>query len=209
VLWLVAVTTPLDSVAEDELLSAHMLQHVLLGDLVPVLLVLALSGPLLFFVVPARIGRLAASIGPVAVFAVWVATLALWHVPAVYQAALTRPLLHDAEHLSFFVAGLLLWTQLLDPARRGTVSLWGGVALAASVLAAGQLLANTLVLTSTLVYPAYDGAFGISARSDQDAAGLVMMVEQLLTLGAFVVWRVRSALRAPVELREESHPLAL
>ena len=211
VLGLLVLLSPLDAVAEDELLSAHMLQHVVLGDLVPLLLVLALRGPLLFFVVPVRLGRVAAGIGPVPAFAFWLVALGAWHVPAAYDAALSRPLLHVAEHACFFTAGVLVWTQLLDPARRGVLSRWGAIGYAAALLTVGQLLANTLILTSSVVYPAYADAhlFGLSAHSDQDAAGLVMMLEQLATLGTFAVLGVRAALRAPLALREGGHPLGV
>ena len=45
--------------------------------------------------------------------------MAIWHVPALYDAALTPPRLHSFEHASFIVAGLLVWTQLIDPANGG------------------------------------------------------------------------------------------
>jgi len=210
-LGLLALLSPLDAVAEEELLSAHMLQHVVIGDLVPLLLVLALRGPLLFFVVPPRLGRIAAGIGPVPAFLFWLAALGAWHIPAVYDAALSRPLLHAAEHACFFTAGLLVWTQLVDPARRAALSLWRAIGYAAALLVVGQLLANTLILTSRVVYPAYADAdlLGFSAHSDQDAAGLVMMIEQVATLGTFAVLGLRAALRAPLALREDGHPLAL
>ena len=210
-LGLLALLSPLDAVAEDELLSAHMLQHVVVGDLVPLLLVLALRGPLLFFVVPPRLGRVAAGIGPIPAFAFWLAALGVWHIPAVYDAALSRPLLHAAEHACFFAAGILVWTQLVDPARRAALSRWGTIGYAAALLFVGQLLANTLILTSRVVYPAYADAdlLGLSARSDQDAAGLVMMLEQLATLGTFAVLGLRAALRAPLALREDGHPLGV
>lgn len=208
-LGLLALLSPLDAVADDELFSAHMLQHVVVGDLVPLLLVLALRGPLLFFVVPPRLGRLAAGIGPIPAFTFWLAALGVWHIPALYEAALSRPLLHAAEHASFFTAGVLVWTQLVDPARRAALSLWGSIGYAAALLAVGQLLANTLILTSRVVYPAYVDAdlFGFSAHTDQDAAGLVMMLEQTATLGTFVLLRLRATFRAPLEVREDGHPL--
>ena len=208
-LGLLALLSPLDAVAEDELLSAHMLQHVVIGDLVPLLLVLALRGPLLFFVVPPRLGRVAAGVGPVPAFAFWLAALGVWHVPAVYDAALSRPLLHAAEHACFFAAGVLVWTQLVDPARRAALSRWGAIGYAAALLAVGQLLANSLILTSRVVYPAYADAdlLGLSARSDQDAAGLVMMLEQVATFGTFAVLGVLAAFRTPFTLREDGHPL--
>jgi cytochrome c oxidase assembly factor CtaG len=210
-LGLLAVVSPLDAIAEHELLSAHMLQHVLIGDLVPLLLVLALRGPLLFFVVPPRLGRFAAGIGPLPAFALWLVALGVWHVPAAYDAALASPVLHGAEHASFFVAGILVWTQLVDPARRRALSPWRAIGFAAALLFVGQLLANTLILTSHVVYPAYADAdlLGLSARADQDAAGLVMMLEQLATLGTFVVLGLRAALRGPLVLREDGHPLGV
>lgn len=210
-LGLGALLSPLASVAESELFSAHMLQHVVVGDLVPLLLVLALRGPLLFFVVPARLGRVAANIGPVPAFAFWIVSLGVWHIPAVYEAALSSPLLHAAEHASFFTAGVLVWTQLVDPARRAALSLWGSIGYAAALLAVGQLLANTLILTSKVVYPAYGDAdlLGLSARSDQDAAGLMMMLEQVATLGTFVLLRLRTTFRAPIEVREGGHPFRI
>lgn len=210
-LGLLALLSPLDAVAEDELLSAHMLQHVVVGDLVPLLLVLALRGPLLFFVVPPRLGSIAAGIGPIPAFAFWLAAFGVWHIPAVYDAALSSPLLHAAEHACFFTAGVLVWTQLVDPARRAALSRSGAIGYAAALLAVGQLLANTLILTSRIVYPAYADAdlLGFSARSDQDAAGLVMMLEQVATLGTFAVLSLRAALRAPLTLREDGHPLGV
>lgn len=208
-LGLLALLSPLDRAAEEELLSAHMLQHMVVGDLVPLLLVLALRGPLLFFVVPPRLGRIVAAVGPAPAFLLWLLALGAWHVPAVYEAALSRPLLHAAEHASFFVAGVLVWTQLVDPARRAALSRAAAIGYAVALLAIGQLLANTLILTSRVVYPAYADAdlLGLSARSDQDVAGLVMMLEQLATLGTFALLGVRASLRAPLELREDGHPL--
>lgn len=210
-LGLLVLMSPLDGVAEDELFSAHMLQHVVVGDLVPLLLVLAVRGPLLFFVVPPQLGRVAAGIGPVPAFAFWLAALGVWHIPAVYEAALSDPLLHAAEHASFFTAGVLVWTQLVDPARRAALSLWGAIGYAGALLVVGQLFANTLILTSRVVYPAYADAdlLGFSARSDQDAAGLVMMLEQIATLGTFALLGLRAAHRAPLSLREDGHPLGV
>lgn len=192
-------------------MSAHMLQHVLIGDLVPLALVLSLRGPLLLFAVPRPLGRMVARVGPVPALAFWVLSLGLWHVPAIYQAALTRPLLHAAEHACFFTAGVLVWTQLLDPARRARLSAWGTIGYAGALLFAGQMLASTLVLTGRVVYPAYADAdlLGFSARSDQDAAGLVMMLEQAATLGVLVLVRLRRALREPLVLRQGSHPLGV
>ena len=204
---LLALASPLDRVGEDYLLSAHMLQHVLLADLAPALTIVALRGPLVVFLLPSAVlGRLARLswlraalsrlLRPQVAFAVWVVAYAGWHIPSAYDYALDRPLVHDLEHASFVAAGLLAWTMLVDPARRPEARLSHRLALAAAVFAAGQALAYVLILTFTPLYPAYedqpDRLLGLSPLGDQHLAGLVMMVEQLLTIGTCAVFLLRA-----------------
>jgi len=122
-----ALVSPLHEIGEASLLSAHMLQHVELGDIAPALLVVALRGPLTFFFLPAALLRRLARLCPLrralslllrprVGFGVWALTLGLWHVPAAYDYALTHPLAHELEHVSFMTGGLLVWAQLVDPA---------------------------------------------------------------------------------------------
>jgi putative membrane protein len=208
-LTLVPLVSPLDEAADRSLLSAHMLEHVLIGDVAPALLVLSLRGPLLAFVVPAELIRLStrrlrrplATLGRLATAAAaWAASMAAWHVPAAYDAALSRPWLHGFEHATFLGAGLLVWVVLLDPSGRGTASAAGRASLAGAVFLLGQFLCGVLLVSPPL-YPAYaQGAhrlLGLSPIVDQQYAGLVMMSEQLLVLGAFLVLLGRSVLRAP------------
>jgi putative copper resistance protein D len=213
---LFALIGPLDRVADEKLLSAHMGQHVLIGDLGPALMVTALRGPLLVFFLPAPIlaplarnARVRELLGvllrPRVAFGLWAANLAIWHIPYVYDAALEHQNLHDFEHVCWMLTGLLVWTLLVDPGSHRRLSIGGRVALAAAMFAAGQILTDVLVFTFTPLYPAYHGAYGISALTDQQLAGIVMMVEQLLTLGTCVAlllrprWsRGRSARLAPV-----------
>jgi cytochrome c oxidase assembly factor CtaG len=202
----VALDSPLDGVADEKLLSAHMLQHVLIGDVAPALFVLAVRGPLVFFVLPASVlGPLARNarvrafvrvlMRPPVVFALWALNLAIWHVPAVYDSVLTRPRLHEFEHLCWLVAGTLVWTILVDPARHGRLSVPGRVAFAAILFASGQILTDVLVFSFVPLYPAYRGAYGISALTDQQLSGVAMMVDQLLMLGLCVTLLLRPRLR--------------
>jgi putative membrane protein len=192
-----ALVGPLDRLADDELLSAHMGQHVLIGDLGPALMVTAVRGPLLVFLLPAavlarlaRSGRVRAVLGtllrPRVAFSLWALNLAVWHVPYLYDLALAHQGLHDLEHLCWLVTGLLVWTLLVDPGSHRRLTVGGRVALAAAMFATGQVLTDVLVFSFTPLYPAYHGAHGISALTDQQLAGIVMMVEQLATLGACV-----------------------
>lgn len=194
---LLALVSPLDGIAEEDLLSAHMLQHVLLGDLAPALAMLALRGPLVFFILPpVLLGPLARSralrsigrfvLRPRIAFAAWAVGFLGWHVPRAYEYALAHPWAHELEHASFLTVGVLVWALLVDPARRGEVTTGGRVGLAVALFAVGQLLTDALVFSSSPHYSAYTGAHGISALADQRAAGLVMMLEQLATLGTCV-----------------------
>ena len=113
---------------------------------------------------------------------VWILAIGGWHVPAAYDAALAHPWLHDLEHASFVFAGLLVWWQLVDPARRGRLSVGGRAALAGVIFLAGQLLCNVLLFSPAPLYAAY----AREGLADQQYAALVMGAEQFVTLGACV-----------------------
>jgi cytochrome c oxidase assembly factor CtaG len=206
-LTLVALVGPLDRIAEEKLLAAHMGQHVLIGDAAPALLTLAVRGPLLVFLLPApvlaplaRNARVRAALRtllrPRVAFSLWAANLAVWHVPWLYDLALRHDAVHYFEHACWVVAGVLVWTLLVDPGSHRRLSVGGRVALAAAMFAAGQVLSDVLVFTFHGLYPAYHGAYGLSSVTDQQLAGVVMMVEQVLTLGTLCVVLLRPRLRA-------------
>ena len=212
-----ALVGPLDRLADDSLLSAHMAQHVLIGDLGPALLVTALRGPLLVFLLPApalapiaRNARLRAALGtllrPRLAFSLWAANLAVWHVPAVYDAALAHQPLHDLEHLCWTVCGLLVWTLLVDPGSHRRLGVGCRVALAAALFAAGQVLTDVLVFSFTPLYPWYHGAYGLSALTDQQLSGIVMMAEQLATLATCVALVLRPRWRRSRATRLAASP---
>jgi putative membrane protein len=199
---LFALVGPLDRLADDKLLSAHMGQHVLIGDLGPALMVTALRGPLLVFLLPApvlaplaRSTHVRAILGtllqPRVAFSLWAANLAVWHVPYAYDFALAHQDLHDFEHVCWTFCGILVWTLLVDPGSHWRLTVGGRVALAAAIFAAGQILTDVLVFSFTPLYSWYHGAYGISALTDQQLSGVVMMAEQLLTLGTCVALLLR------------------
>ena len=87
-------------------------------------------------------------------FGLWCVLIAVWHVPALYDAALTSQALHDLEHASFMVAGFLVWYQLLDPTGHG-LRRSGRLGLVVALFAAGQILTMVLVFSFEPLYPAY------------------------------------------------------
>lgn len=208
---LVGLLSPLDAIAEEYLQAAHMLQHVLVADLGIALALVAVRGPLSMFFLPrdllaplARAGWLRVTLSfllrPTVAVPLWLAVLVAWHVPALYEAALEQPLVHRLEHLSFVVVGLLVWTLIVDPAGHGRLTVNGRIGLAVMLFFAGQLLAYAFVFSFEPYYDVYveqdERLLGLSALTDQKLAGVVMMVEQLLTLGVALVLLVRSARRA-------------
>ena len=197
-------------------------QHVLLGDVAPALIVAGLRGPIGLFVPPRSLLQAlarsrtaqragAALLNPVAVLAIWAVVYAGWHVPAAYEAALGNSRLHDLEHASFFAAGLLAWTMLIDPLPRSRRSPRARMGLAIALLLLGSLLSDALLLVPHPLYPTYADQpvrmWGIGALTDQRLAGAVMMVEQLASLTVCVAFlvaldrRTRATPRGRVEAR--------
>src|SRR5665811_344379 len=95
----------------EELLYAHMIEHLLLGDIAALLIVLGLTGPLLAPIL--RIGvfdRLRALSHPAIAFPLWTIDLYVWHLPVLYQAALRHAGIHALEHAMFLGLGVNMWT---------------------------------------------------------------------------------------------------
>ena len=184
----VALASPIDALGEEYLFSAHMVQHVLLGDIAPALLLLSLSRVILR---PAtrRLMGVERALGPLASpwtgIAIWLGLMYLWHVPALYEAALRNPLVHVLEHGAFFTAGVMVWWPLIQPVpmrRRLTgLSTVAYIGIAKFGLAA---LGLYLTWSGTVLYEFYEGVprvWGLSAIADQNTGGAIMMVEQSLT----------------------------
>jgi putative membrane protein len=99
----------------DETFALHMTQHLLIGDLAPLFVVLGLSGPLLrpaLALRPVRALRVLAH--PLVALPLWALDLCLWHVPLCFEGAVHHDGLHALQHLLFFLCGALLWSALLQ-----------------------------------------------------------------------------------------------
>src|SRR5215203_1559303 len=108
----VALVSPLAHVAE-ELVIAHMVEHLLLGDIATLLLVLGLTGPLLQPILAIRLfDRLRVLAHPLVAFPLWVLNFYFWHVPALYDAAYGGAAVHLLEHASFVFFGCLMWMPI-------------------------------------------------------------------------------------------------
>jgi cytochrome c oxidase assembly factor CtaG len=184
----VAFWSPLHHLGLHYLLTAHLLQNVILAEWAPLLAVLGLSVPMARALARFRAWRVA--VHPAVALPVWLGNYFAWHVPAVYDAALDHQswLIH-VEHACYFGTGLLVWWPLVHDVPRRLPS--GGRALYAF---AAFLLASPLGLLFALlpraVYPFYVHArprvWGLSPLADQEIAGVTMASEQALVL--FVVF---------------------
>jgi putative membrane protein len=192
---LAALVSPIDRLGEDYLFSAHMLQHVLLGDVAPLLLLLSLSRVIMRPVtrrlvsLERRLGPLA---HPVAALVLWLFLLYLWHVPALYDAALEHGALHLLEHASFFVAGVAIWWPLVQPVpmRRRMTGLWPLAYIGAAKFGLAAL-GLYLTWSGTAIYEYYEHVpriWGLSPAEDQSVGGAIMMVEQSLTFVVVLAW---------------------
>jgi putative membrane protein len=197
-LILVALVSPLAAL-DDELVWVHMTQHLVLGDLAALLIVLGLTGPLLQPVLATRgLAWLRLLSQPAVALPLWLADLYLWHVPALYQAALSSQAVHVLEHACFVGFGIAMWMALLGPLPKPD---WFGngarLIYVIVVRFGGAVLANVLLWAGSPLYPDYaagEAAHGISPLADQGAAGVVMMIEQgLVTLGLFAWLFFRAA----------------
>jgi len=186
-----AASVGLGDAAGDRLL-VHMAEHLVVGDLASLLLVLGLTGPLLAPVLRLKaIDRLRILTQPAVALPLWAVNLYLWHVPAVHEAALDSEALHALQHGLFIALGANVWMPLFGPLPRpvwfGTVAKLGYII---AVRLIGAVLGNVLTWSGTIFFPAYGRPL-----SDQGAAGLLMMVEgSLLTIGLFA-WLFLDAAR--------------
>ncbi len=189
----VALVSPLDTIGESRLFGVHMAQHLLLGDIAPLLVVLGLSGPLLRPLLAPRVLRPLRSLThPLVALPLWAANMCIWHVPRLYDAALAHDAIHALEHACFFAAGLLLWTTLLGllPGPR-----WYGFgARAASLVVVwivGGTLANVFLWSDRAYYTPYVEAprtWGLSPLDDQRLGGGLMLVEMTVVVACVFVW---------------------
>jgi cytochrome c oxidase assembly factor CtaG len=175
----------------EELLVAHMVQHLLMADVGALLIVLGLTGPMLAPLLRRPgVARLSVLAHPLVAFPLWLANLYLWHLPAAYQATLSSEAVHALMHGLFIGLGALVWLPLFGPLPRpqwfGTA---GRLVYIVAVRLGGAVLANVLLWTEAILYPAYApgrALWDLSALSDQGVAGAVMMVEEsVLTLALF------------------------
>jgi putative membrane protein len=193
-----AALTSLGSASQD-LLYMHMIEHLLLGDVAALLIVLGLTGPLVAPILKIKLfDRLRALSHPAIAFPLWTIDLYVWHLPVLYQAALRHTGVHALQHAMFLGFGINMWMCLVGPLPTpGWFGNLGRLFYIVAVRLAGTVLGNIFLWSGTVFYPFYsrgDAIHHISPLADQNIAGAIMMVEEsFLTLGLFCWLFLRAA----------------
>jgi putative membrane protein len=192
---LFALVSPLDTLGDTYLFSAHMVQHLLLLLIVPPLLLLGIPPWLADEVLKRpRINRAERILGkPLVAWFLGMGTIWLWHVPALYNATLTdegiHPLIHIFEHLCFLVTATIFWWPVLAPEVERRLAPLATIPYLFGAAAANSVLGIILAYAPPGLYPAYlhpeetlailpllrDG-WGLTPAVDQQLGGLVMWV---------------------------------
>jgi cytochrome c oxidase assembly factor CtaG len=170
-----------------------MVEHLLIGDIASLLLVLGLTRSLLQPLLAVRVfNRLQILAHPAVALPLWAVNLFFWHVPALYQDAYGAAPIHALEHTTFLFFGCLMWMPVFGPLPKPA---WFGagwkVGYVVAVRFTGAILGNVLMWSGTVLYPIYrpgERYWGISPLADQSTAGVVMMVEGTFLALGVLAW---------------------
>jgi putative membrane protein len=194
----IALLSPLEEIGDRWLLSAHMLQHILLSDVAPALIVLGLRSPILPLglrssalraVAPGgRSGRVLALLtSPWVAIPLWATATWVWAIPAMFDFAAQHTVVHALEHATLFYTGLALWWLIVDPLPRARLrpNAQRLALLGFTRLASAAICVPLTWMTSTQysLYASAPRGYGISALADQQLAGAGMCFVEFLVFG--------------------------
>jgi putative membrane protein len=179
----VALASPIDTGGDTYLLSLHMVQHLVLMMVAPPLVLLGICGaaPVADDVAWRWRGLWTWLTRPWPATLLFNAVLLVWHIPALYDATLTTEPIHVFEHLTFIAVGVIFWWPIVDPLRRRQTRPVSPFQKIAMLVLAGippTVLGFVLALGQSPYYDFYARAprlWGISAVSDQQLAGVIML----------------------------------
>jgi cytochrome c oxidase assembly factor CtaG len=148
--------SPLDALG-DYLFSAHMFQHLLLILIVPPLLIIGLPvEPMRRFLRFAWAARLERFLSwPLVAWLIGIGTLAAWHLPGLYNAALASESVHVVEHLAFLVSATIFWWPVFAPLPECRMDLTAALVYLLTATFANGLIGALLMAVPPALYPAY------------------------------------------------------
>jgi putative membrane protein len=195
----VALVTPIDSLSNEALFSAHMVQHITLMLLAPACLLLGTPGYWIrtLYDLPVLKRLLPIVTHPLVTLIAFNAVMWIWHVPTLYEGALRNPNLHIVEHLMFLAVGVLLWLPVIHDVPPGHVlSYPTRIAYLFACMVSSSILGAIFTFAPTIAFPYYGNApltFGLEPMTDQALAGLIMWIPGsgvffVAILAVFAAW---------------------
>jgi len=214
-----AFFSPLETY-DDRYFFVHMLQHLLIGWVAPPLLLLGAPLVPALWALPhpvrRRLGslfrreqllwRLGAGLTtPYLALTIFLFVVAVWHVPSFFDAAQGHTVIHDLEHLTFFVAGLLYWWPVVQPGRGNhrLAPMSGGLLYLLASATEGGLIGGIFTFSDRVIYSFYlqpASSVGLTPLADQHLAGIVMwliggLIDALaafILIGSYLAWEERT-----------------
>lgn len=193
---------------DDRSFTVHMIEHLTIGDLASLLMVLGLTGPLIQPLLRNPVVHFIRPLTePIPAFVLWVGNLYFWHLPFAMDGAVGSEYLHVLQHICFFSVGFNVWMALFGPLPKP--EWFGNIAKLIYIVLlrmSSMALGNFLIFSGSLFYASYrfaENPLGMAPVADQSVAGAVMMAE-----GSIVTFILASVLffRAASE-GEESQQL--
>lgn len=212
IVLLLALVSPLDTLSDDYLFSAHMVQHILLILVVPPFLLLGIPREMAQKAMRySWVQRAEAVLSkPVLAWSLGVGVMWLWHWPPLYNAAVANEQIHIVEHLSFLVGATIFWWPVISPIEELRLEPLVAVAYTFAACSAHSVLAIILTFAPLGHYPAYinpadpygilpiiRGRWGITAAVDQQWGGLVMWVPACMVFLTFILVTLARWYRLP------------
>ncbi|MDQ6689667.1 MAG: cytochrome c oxidase assembly protein [Gemmatimonadota bacterium] len=181
-LMFASLNGPIHDLSDDYLFSAHMVQHLLLTLAIPPLLLAGVPGYMLGGPLSHKFIRPAARFftrAPIA-FVAFNLTIAVWHLPPFYNAAMANHSIHILEHLTFMGAAVLMWWPLLSQVPELPRLAYPGQMLYSFLMSIPMsIVAVYIAMADHVLYPAYAAAprvLPLSPLEDQLLGALIMWI---------------------------------
>lgn len=217
---LAALLPPIDLLSE-ELLSIHMIQHMLLMMAAAPLFVFSYSD---FFIRMglSRSGRrllwkaqrgltghgLNRFTRPLLIAVLYALVLWIWHLPLLYESALENRWIHNLQHLAFFIGSYFFWKVLLRRIGRPALNAAAGIIYLFVTSLHSTALGVLMAISPRIWYPFYahtTGAHGLTAIEDQQLAGYIMWMPAGFSYVLIAAWLTLRLVREPTETAMKSN----
>ena len=199
---LLALVSPIDTLADGYLFSAHMVQHILLILVVPPLLILGIprefAGSMLRYSPIKKAEHICSK--PRLAWLLGVGSMWIWHWPPLYNTALSHEAVHIAEHLMFVITATIFWWPVLSPVKELRLSPLAAVVYLFSACGAHTVLAILITFAPVGTYPLYlqpsdslgilpllRDQWGLTPGVDLQLGGLLMWVPVCLIYLGFII----------------------